>query len=192
MSTKSDTVKLVPEKLDSVKVTSAKLDPAKLNFSVGDKIVYPGHGVGEIEAVVSRALGGAEQKFFSIIMLDGKGTKIMVPLVQAVSVGLRKVMDKKSVDKVFEILKNRKFKMDTQTWNRRHREYTQKLRTGSPFEVAEVVRDLAVLGNGKDLSFGEKKMLESAQSLLVSEVAIVKSRPHEKVMGEIQALFVAL
>lgn len=157
-------------------------------FKIGDKVVYPGHGVGEINSVKSRHIAGTEQQFFEITIIES-GMKIMVPVAQADSVGLRKVVDKKAVDKVYAILKNRDFKIDTQTWNRRFREYSQKIKTGSVFEIAEVMRDLSVLSAGKELSFGEKKMLDTAQSLLVSEIAIAKSRTHERVMGEIREIF---
>ena len=158
------------------------------NFKSGDKIVYPGHGVGVINQVIARTIAGTEQRMFEISILSS-GMRITVPVVQAEAVGLRKVVDKKAIDKVYEILKDRDFKIDTQTWNRRFREYSQKIKTGSVYEIAEVMRDLSVLSVDKELSFGEKKMLDTAQNLLVSEIAIAKARPHEKVMGEIQALF---
>ena len=115
--------------------------------------------------------------------------KASVPLSQADAVGLRRVCDRRAIDRVFTILRDRNFKIDTQTWNRRFREYSQKIKTGSVFEIAEVMRDLAVLGSGKELSFGEKKMLDTAESLLVSEIAIAKARTHEKVVVELRALF---
>ncbi len=157
-------------------------------FNAGDKIVYPGHGVGEVEAVRSTVLGGQEHHIYNIRILDS-GMKVMVPVAQAGSVGLRRIIDKRAIDQVFEILKARDFKIDTQTWNRRFREYSQKIKTGSVFEIAVVLRDLSVLSADKELSFGEKKMLDMAESLLVSEIAIAKSRPHDKVVGELRALF---
>ena len=157
-------------------------------YKVGDKVVYPGHGVGEITSQRSRTIGGAEQQFFDITILE-TGMKIMVPVSQAEGVGLRKVVDRRAVEKVYSILRSRSFKIDTQTWNRRFREYSQKIKTGSVYEIAEVLRDLSVLSVDKELSFGEKKMLDVAQGLLVSEIAIAKARTEEKVMGEIQALF---
>jgi CarD family transcriptional regulator len=159
-------------------------------FKVGDKIVYPGHGVGEVESVQSKQIGGVEQQFFNIKILDS-GMKIMVPVMQAESVGLRRVVDKKTIEKVYDILKDRDFKVDTQTWNRRFREYSQRIKSGSVFEIATVLRDLSVLSSGKELSFGEKKMLDTAENLLASEIAVAKARPHEKVLGEIRAFFVA-
>lgn len=154
----------------------------------GDKVVYPGHGVGEVLTVISRTIVGTEQKFFEIRIMSS-GMKIMVPVGQAESVGLRRVVDKKSVDKVYAILKDRNFKIDTQTWNRRFREYSQKIETGSVFEIAEVLRDLSVLGRDKELSFGEKKMRDRAKDLLVSEIAISKAKAPDRVMGELQDLF---
>ena len=159
------------------------------SFNVGDKVVYPGHGVGKIEALSSKSIAGTEQQFFNITIVES-GMKIMVPTGQANSVGLRKVMDKKSVERVYDILRTRNsHKIDQQTWNRRFREYNQKIKTGSAFEIAEVLRDLTILSNGKELSFGEKKMYETAQSLLVSEIAVAKSRTQERVITEIQSFF---
>jgi CarD family transcriptional regulator len=160
----------------------------KKEFKAGDKVVYPGHGVGVINSVICRSIAGTEQRVFEITIMS-TGMRILVPTIQAETVGLRKVVDKKTIDRVFAILKDRDFKIDTQTWNRRFREYSQKIKTGSVFEIAEVIRDLSVLSADKELSFGEKKMLDTAQSLLVSEIAVAKSRTEDKVMGEIRALF---
>ncbi|MCB0355246.1 MAG: hypothetical protein KDD64_17060, partial [Bdellovibrionales bacterium] len=162
-------------------------------FKLGDKVVYPGHGVGEITEVIDRTIAGSNHQVYQMTLIDKnkKEFMAMVPVAQADSVGLRRVVDKKTVDKVFEILRDRSFKIDTQTWNRRFREYTQKLKTGSVFEIAEVIRDLSVLSIDKDLSFGEKKMLESAQNLLASEIAIARSRSEEKVMTELREMFAA-
>ncbi len=158
-------------------------------FKMGDKIVYPGHGVGEIEAVRTHVLGGQEHHIYNIKILDS-GMKVMVPVSQASAVGLRRIIDKKAIDTVYDILKDRNFKIDTQTWNRRFREYSQKIKTGSVFEIAVVLRDLSVLSADKELSFGEKKMLDMAEALLVSEIAIAKARPHDKIAGELKSLFV--
>ena len=157
-------------------------------FKVGDKIVYPGHGVGEVTEVRSQNIGGTEQSFLAITIME-TGMKVMVPVTQAEGVGLRKVADKKTIEKVFDILRDRNFKIDTQTWNRRFREYSQKIKSGSLFEIALVMRDLAVLSADKELSFGEKKMMDLAQNLLVSEIAIAKARSQDKVRVELQEIF---
>lgn len=166
----------------------AVLAAGTVSFKPGDKIVYPGHGVGEIEGIRSQQLGGQDHHIYNIKIIES-GMKVMVPVSQATSVGLRKIVDKRAIDEVYAILKDRDFKIDTQTWNRRFREYTQKIKTGSVFEIAMVLRDLSVLSADKELSFGEKKMLDQAEALLVSEIAIAKARPHEKVAGELRALF---
>lgn len=153
-------------------------------FKAGDKIVYPAHGVGEVHEVRSTQIGGSDHKFYEISIME-TGMKIMVPVDQADSVGLRPVVDKTAITKVYKILKQKNVRVDTQTWNRRYREYTQKIKTGSVFEMAEVLRDLSVLGKGKELSFGEKKMFDTVRELLVSEIAVAKSRTHDKVRTEL-------
>jgi len=170
-----------------VEMQTAKVET--VSFKLGDKIVYPGHGVGEIEGVRTTVLGGQEHHIYNIKILDS-GMKVMVPVSQAAAVGLRRIIDKKAIDTVYDILRDRNFKIDTQTWNRRFREYSQKIKTGSVFEIAVVLRDLSVLSADKELSFGEKKMLDMAEALLVSEIAIAKARPHDKVAGELKSLFV--
>lgn len=165
-------------------------------FKKGDKVVYPKHGVGLVVDIEEKKLAGTIQHFYQIEFISSNEAKnnemrAMVPVAQAEAVGLRKVVDKKTVDQVFCILKDRKTRVGTQTWNRRYREYSQKINTGSVFEIAEVIRDLSVLSSSKELSFGEKQMLESAKSLLASEIAVSRSRPHEKIMGEISSLFIA-
>ncbi|MCB0319558.1 MAG: CarD family transcriptional regulator [Bdellovibrionales bacterium] len=163
-------------------------------FKKGDRVVYPKHGVGLVVDIEDKQIAGTSQQFYQIEFITNgeaknKDMRAMVPVAQAESVGLRRVVDKKTVDQVFTILKERRAKVGTQTWNRRYREYSQKINTGSVFEIAEVIRDLSVLSINKELSFGEKQMLESAKTLLASEIAVSRSRPHEKVMGEISNIF---
>ncbi len=161
----------------------------KLAFKSGDKVVYPGHGVGIINSLITKSIAGSEQQFFDITLMENE-MKVMIPVPQAESVGLRKVVDKKAIDEVYGILQKRhKGKLDSQTWNRRFREYSQKLKTGSVYEIAEVLRDLTVLGHDKELSFGEKQMRETAETLLASEIAVSRSRSPEKVTAELRALF---
>lgn len=157
-------------------------------FKAGDKVVYPAHGVGTIESIQTRSISGAEQKFYMLKIVES-GMKIMVPLSQVDTVGLRRVVDSKTVDEVFDILRDRNVRIDTQTWNRRYREYTQKIKTGSVYEIAKVIRDLSVLKGDKELSFGERKMLDTAQGLLVKEISIAVSRSEDTVRTELEQLF---
>jgi len=156
-------------------------------YKVGDKVVYPAHGVGLIDSIQARAMGNQETKFYMITILE-TAMKVMVPMKQAVTVGLRRIVDTKTVELVYDILRDKDVTVHQQTWNRRHREYTQKLKTGSVFEIASVIRDLSVLKGDKELSFGERKMLDMAQGLLIKEISIAKSKTEEIIKAELQEI----
>lgn len=162
-----------------------------LEFKVQDKVVYPAHGVGVIESIQNRKVSGSEQKFYMISIVE-TGMKIMVPTVQAKTVGLRKVVDTKTVEKVYDILRDKNVTIDNQTWNRRYREYSQKIKTGSVLEIATVIRDLSVLKADKELSFGERRMLDTAQGLLVKELSIAKSSTEDTIKAELDSLCTAM
>lgn len=155
------------------------------HFAVGDKAVYPVHGVAEVVALESRDVGGSKVPVYILKIID-TGMKIMVPTTNAGSVGLRDLISSKEVKEVYSILKERDIPRDTQTWNRRYREYMEKIKTGSVFEIAEVLRDLCVLRMTKELSFGERKMLDNAKQLMVKELAVAKKWPEEKVEAELE------
>ncbi len=157
-------------------------------FKVGDKAVYPAHGVGVVEAIEHREISGNTQSYY-ILRLLGNDMRIMIPTTNAESVGLRKIINKDKVARVYEILRDRKVEVEGQTWNRRYREYMEKIKTGSVFEVAEVLRDLCVLRHAKDLSFGERRMLDTARSLLVKELSIAKNMEETLVEQDINAIF---
>jgi CarD family transcriptional regulator len=160
----------------------------KQAFAVGDKAVYPVHGVAEVVALEQRDIGGNKQNVYVLKVLE-TGLKIMVPTTNAGSVGLRDLITSKQVKEVYSILKSRDIPRDTQTWNRRYREYMEKIKTGSVFEIAEVLRDLCVLRLTKDLSFGERKMLETARGLILKELALAKGVAEEKIGQEIDEIF---
>lgn len=157
-------------------------------FKVGDKAVYPSHGVGEVTGVECREISGRKQDFYILRILD-TGITVMVPTDNASSVGLRGVIRKTEVKKVFEILRRKKLAVSKQTWNRRHREYMDRLRTGSVFEIAEVLRELSLLRFKKDLSYSERKVMETARSLLVQELAIAKRTKTSRIESELDAIF---
>jgi CarD family transcriptional regulator, regulator of rRNA transcription len=157
-------------------------------FKVGEKVVYPAHGVGVIEGIQTRVVSGSERKFYMLRILDSDMT-IMIPTENVNAVGLRRIIGKDMVAKVYRILRDKKVEIDQQTWNRRYREYTEKIKTGSVLEIAKVLRDLFVLKGDKELSFGERKMLDTARNLLVKELAIAKSYSEEKIMEELRTIF---
>ena len=157
-------------------------------FRVGDLAVYPAHGVAQIIGVETREISSSKQTFYILKILDN-GMKIMIPTKNAAAVGLRELIREEEVDEVFEILKSREVSVEGQTWNRRYREYTEKIKTGSILEIAKVLRDLFVLKGDKELSFGERKMLDTARNLLVKELSIARSHSEEKIMEELRHIF---
>jgi len=170
----------------------AKSGESKMQtFEVGDLAVYPAHGVGEIQSIESRIVNGEEHQFYIMKVIEN-GMVIMIPINNVESVGLREVIDKKEVPKVYAVMKTRKDAMpDNQTWNRRYREYMDKIKTGSLYDVAEVFRDLFLLKLTKDLSFGERKLYDTAQVLLVRELSTAKNLDEETIISEIESLFVS-
>ena len=157
-------------------------------FKIGDKAVYPAHGVGEVTDIQTRALGGKERSFYILKVLEN-GMKIMVPTETAAAAGLRPVISRKDAKKVLDILKSDDVAVKTQPWNRRYREYMEMLKSGSPFEVAKVLRDLYRLKSDKDLSFGERRLLDTARSLLVTELGLSLGKKEEAVEKDIQTMF---
>ncbi len=157
-------------------------------FKVGDLAVYPAQGVGVIESIEDREVMGSHQEFY-VMKILGSNMKIMIPLSSAKWVGLREVISAKEVSKIYEILTNKDITIDKQTWNKRYRDYLEKIKTGSVFEVARVLRDLFILKNDKDLSFGERKMMDTAKGLLIKEISIATKSEETKIEEDINALF---
>jgi CarD family transcriptional regulator len=157
-------------------------------FKTGELAVYPAHGVGVIESIERREINGEKQNFYIMRIID-TDMVIMIPTHNVHSVGVRNIIDKKDIPRVLDILKDRSIEIATQTWNKRYREYMDKIRTGSVFEVAAVLRDLYILKDEKPLSFGEKKMLDTAMNLLVKELSIARNVKEDKVRQDIEALF---
>lgn len=157
-------------------------------FKIGDLAVYPAQGVGIIEAIESREVMGSKQKFY-VMKIMGNGMKIMIPTDSAKSVGLREVIAKKEIPKVYEILRNKDVTIDKQTWNKRYREYLEKIKTGSVFEIASVLRDLFILKVDKNLSFGERKMMDTAKNLLVKEISVASNSEETKIEQDLNTIF---
>jgi CarD family transcriptional regulator len=157
-------------------------------FTVGDKAVYPVHGVAEVVALEKREIGGKDSSVYVLKIIES-GLKIMIPTANAATVGLRALLKPAEVKEVYGILRSKGMSSENQTWNRRHREYMDKIKTGSAFEIAEVLRDLSRLRASKDLSFGEKRMLETARGLLVKEIALAKKAAEPLIEAEIEEIF---
>ncbi|MEI6079121.1 MAG: CarD family transcriptional regulator [bacterium] len=157
-------------------------------FQIGEFAVYPAHGVGKIEDLETKTIMGEKMEFLVISILD-TGMNVLVPVSNIGNVGLRPVIKPAKVKDVYDVLKQKKRTVVGSTWNRRYREYMEKIKSGSVFEIAEVLRDLIVLKGDKDLSFGERKMLDTAKSLLIKELALAKGVNEKKIEAEIQKIF---
>jgi CarD family transcriptional regulator len=155
-------------------------------FNLGDHVVCPGHGVGQIFSVDTRELNG-EKKSFYIIKVISNGMKVMIPVDS--KEGVRGLMPSTEINGVFELLQDQNVKVDMSTWNRRHREYTLKVKTGSLLEIADVLRQLLLLKMTKKLSFGERKMLDQCKDLIVSEIALSTGSPEGSISQKIDSLY---
>ena len=133
-------------------------------FLAGDMAVYPAHGVGVIESIETQTVAGTDHSFYVMKIIEND-MKIMIPTRSSANVGLRAIIDKTEVEKVMGILRDRDIAISAQTWNRRYRDYMEKIKTGSIFEVAVVLRDLFLLSVDKELSYGERKMMDTATGL---------------------------
>ncbi len=154
-----------------------------MEFKVGDKAVFPAHGVGVVKSVESRDIGGSKQDFY-VLHIVSSGARLMVPVTGCSRAGMRGLVSDEGIKGIYNILKTR-MKINRTTWNRRFREYNDKLRTGAVNDVAEVYRDLHYLKSDKDLSWGEKRMLERARELVVSEISAASDRKAVEVEEEI-------
>jgi CarD family transcriptional regulator len=161
----------------------------KKEFSKGDVAVYPAHGVGYIESIESKEINGDTLNFYMMKIVEN-GMVIMIPTSNVESVGLRELIPETEVPEVYKVMKEKAHGSDNQTWNRRYREYMDKIKTGSIYDVAEVFRDLFQLKLEKDLSFGERKLLDTAQNLLVQELSMAKDVDEKSMMQEIESLFI--
>ncbi len=147
-------------------------------FNVGDKIVYPMHGAGTIDAIEEKDILGEKQAYY-IIKMPGE-VKVMVPTAKAEEIGVRNVISKENANKVFQILEENETEMSN-NWNKRYRDNMEKMKSGNVYEVANVVRNLAFKQKEKGLSTGEKKMLNNAKQILVSELVLAEHSSQEEV-----------
>lgn len=156
-------------------------------FKIGDKVVYPMHGAGVVEAIEEREILG-ESKQYYVLRLPIGNMKVMVPTSSGKDVGLREVIDREEVQKVFCFLKGNVTNMPG-NWNRRYRANLEKIKSGNIYEVAEVVRNLACREREKGLSSGEKRMLESARQILISELVLATELEEEKARTMLDEMF---
>ena len=152
-------------------------------FNVGDKIVYPMHGAGVIEAIEDKEILGEKQSYY-ILKMPGE-VKVMVPIAKAEEIGVRDVIDKETASKVYKVLEEDKTEM-SMNWNKRYRDNMDRMKSGDIYEIADIVRNLSFKQKDKGLSTGEKKMLLNAKQILVSELVLAEQSNKEVVENEIE------
>lgn len=155
-------------------------------FNIGDYAVCPGHGVGQVIAVEEKDLGGQIMSFYTLKIL-ANGMSVMVPVDS--ENGIRPLVENQVINNVYTLLKDHDVALDNSTWNRRYREYMNKIKTGSLIEIAEVLRALFLLKSKKNLSFGEKKMLDQCRELIAQEIALSKGGNKDEVNKLINSCF---
>lgn len=147
-------------------------------FNVGDKVVYPMHGAGTIDSIDKKNILDEEVEYINISMPGG--VKVMVPSNQASKQGLRNIISQDEVEKVLCVLETDETEM-SDNWNKRYRDNMDKMKSGDIYEVADVVRNLSFKQKEKGLSTGEKKMLNNAKQILVSELVLVENASNAEI-----------
>jgi CarD family transcriptional regulator len=148
-------------------------------FRIGDKVVYPMHGAGIIEGVEEKEILGEKRKYF-ILRLPLKNMKVMLPVDNVETIGLREIIQDDAIDEVFSVLREEGVELQ-QNWNRRYRNNMEKVKSGDIFEVAMVVRDLIHMEREKGLSTGERKMLNNTKQILISEIVLVMEQDEKAI-----------
>ena len=163
-----------------------------MTFSIGDMAVYPGRGVGKITSIEQRFLGGSDKHFYIMKIATSKTdpqATVMVATDAVDRVGLRQVISRKVSTSVLDELKKAEIAVTTQPWNRRFREYTEMLHSGSPIKVAKVLRDLSRIRQEKgELSYGERQLMDKARNLLIAELALARKTDELKVAKSIDSI----
>lgn len=162
--------------------------PRDFTLKVGDKAVHPAHGLAEVTAIEHREIGSVKGEFYILRILDN-GMRVMVPRASSGAAGIRPVMTSKEAERVLETMRAREVAVDLQPWSRRFRAYTEMIKSGSPHEVAKVLRDMYRLKFDKDLSFGERRLLDQAKSLLMKELAAAKAMTEAALQAHVDDMF---
>jgi CarD family transcriptional regulator len=159
-----------------------------VEFEINELVVYPAYGVARIIAVEHKNIGDFKQNFYVLKVLDNE-MSLMVPTTNTKNVGMRKLVTSDEADKALETLKKRERVSICAPWNRRQNDYMDKIRSGCVFEVASVLRELYVLKADKELSFGERKMLDTAKSIFTREISIAKGVSVSEVENKFKTIF---
>ncbi|MBZ4645660.1 MAG: CarD family transcriptional regulator [Petroclostridium sp.] len=156
-------------------------------YNIGDKIVYPMHGAGVIESIEEKEILGKRQKYYVMKMPIGD-MKVMIPMTNIKEIGIREIINQQEAEGVIQIFKSGKTDMCS-NWNKRYRENMVKIKSGNIYEVADVVKNLMYRDKEKGLSTGERKMLNSAKQILISELVLAKGMKQSEIESMIEGMF---
>jgi CarD family transcriptional regulator len=161
-------------------------------FGLYEKVVYPGHGVAQISRIIEKIVGGQSTTYYELTFLN-KDVTVLVPTYNAISVGIRPLSSHENISDVFRIIaqpacRTSNYEFNASNWNKRHKEYQLKLRTGSLRELSEIYRDLRFIETQKELSFGEKNLLHQTEALLVEEISLVQKLEQGKTIEHLRSL----
>jgi CarD family transcriptional regulator len=165
--------------------------PEKLALKIGDRAVHPHRGVHEVITIEVREIGGTKVEMYVLKSLVDQSQKILVPVNSTGNAGIRPIMSPKEADSVLDTMRAKEVAVNEHPWSRRFRAYTEMINSGSPYEVAKVMRDMHRLKFDKDLSFGERRLLDQARNLLMTELALVKGVSEETLQVEVAKMFEA-
>lgn len=161
-------------------------------FCLNEKVVYPGHGVAQVNRLIKKSVGGKEATFYELTFLS-KDVTVLVPTQNVESVGIRPLSSNEHISDVFKALTTparriSQYEFTASNWNKRNKEYQLKLRTGNLIDLSEIYRDLRHIATQKELSFGEKNLLHQTEALLVEEISLVQQLAQEKTIEQLRAL----
>ncbi len=161
-------------------------------FCLNEKVVYPGHGVAKVNRLIKKCISSEEVTFYELTFLN-KDVTVLVPTNNVGSIGLRGLSSLEKIKEAFSLLKTpvkkaNQYEFAATNWNKRNKEYQLKLRTGNLQDLLEVYRDLRYISSYKELSFGEKNLLQQTETLLVEEISLVESVAREKTMEQLRSL----
>lgn len=162
-------------------------------FRLNEKVVYPGHGVAEINRIVEKLVGGQNSSFYELKFINKEMT-VLVPVSNTEGIGLRPLSPTNRIDDIFKMLaepakKLKNYELMANNWNKRNKEYQSKLRTGNLEEISEIYRDLKHIAREKELSFGEKNLLNQTEHLLAEEISIVRKLEADKTVESLRSMF---
>ena len=162
-----------------------------MQFKIGDKVVYPNHGIGVIENILLKQIAGNAETYYTLRILSNDST-VMVPVSNTGAVGLRPVLPQRNVERVLALLRDSRVNLQGD-WKGRYQENSEKMRTGEVEKVVEVFKSLSYLSSMKTLSYRERKMLDRARFLVISELAEASQQPLPQIEAQVdQTLAVSL